>query len=77
MKASEIVKTVMEFVMKGLAEFLSEIAMGSSVLIFNLVILKRMGDSGIATYSIICYVTTFVIMTMVGFNQGVQLLLSF
>lgn len=77
MRFKEIFTIICGFIKKGFAEFLAEISMGISVFIFNIVIIRNLGDSGVASYSVICYISTFVIMTMVGFNQGVQPLLSY
>uniref|UniRef100_UPI00241E7636 MATE family efflux transporter n=2 Tax=Clostridiaceae TaxID=31979 RepID=UPI00241E7636 len=40
-------------------------------------ILRYIGESGIVTYSIICYVGTLVIMTMIAITQGMQPLCSY
>lgn len=61
----------------GFAEFLAEISTGISIFVFNLVILKKLGDRGIAAFGIIGYISSFITMTMIGFNQGVQPILSF
>ena len=42
-----------------------------------MVILKRIGENGAATYSIINYTLTVISMIIVGISQGMQPLLSF
>lgn len=61
----------------GFAEFLAEVSTGISIFVFNLVILKELGEKGISAFGIIGYVSSFITMTMIGFNQGVQPILSF
>lgn len=61
----------------GFAEFLAEVSTGISIFVFNLVILKELGEKGVSAFGIIGYVSSFITMTMIGFNQGVQPILSF
>lgn len=61
----------------GFAEFLAEVSTGISIFAFNLVILKELGDKGVSAFGIIGYISSFITMTMIGFNQGVQPILSF
>lgn len=61
----------------GFAEFLAEVSTGISIFVFNLVILKNLGEKGISAFGIIGYISSFITMTMIGFNQGVQPILSF
>lgn len=61
----------------GFAEFLAEVSTGISIFVFNLVILKNLGEKGVSAFGIIGYISSFITMTMLGFNQGVQPILSF
>lgn len=61
----------------GFAEFLAEVSTGISIFAFNLVILKNLGEKGVSAFGIIGYISSFITMTMIGFNQGVQPILSF
>lgn len=61
----------------GFAEFLAEVSTGISIFVFNLVILKNLGEKGVSAFGIIGYISSFITMTMIGFNQGVQSILSF
>lgn len=61
----------------GFAEFLAEATIGVTIWFFNTTISELLKDIGILAFGIICYVTSFVTMTMIGFNQGVQPLISF
>lgn len=61
----------------GFAEFLAEVSTGISIFVFNWVILKELGEKGVSAFGIIGYISSFITMTMIGFNQGVQPILSF
>lgn len=61
----------------GFAEFLAEVSTGISIFVFNFVILKNLGEKGVSAFGIIGYISSFITMTMIGFNQGVQPILSF
>lgn len=61
----------------GFAEFLAEVSTGIAIFIFNLVILKELGEKGVSAFGIIGYISSFVVMTMIGFSQGIQPIVSF
>lgn len=54
-----------------------EVSTGVSTFIMNILILKTLGNLGISIFSIINYITSFITMSMIGYNQGVQPLISF
>ena len=84
-KKSKLTLTKFEFKVKYLKRILSigfpdaitELTSGIVILLFNQTILRYIGESGIVTYSIICYVGTLVIMTMIAITQGMQPLCSY
>ena len=61
----------------GFPDAITELTSGIIILLFNQTILKYIGEDGIITYSIICYMSTLVIMTMIAITQGMQPLCSF
>ena len=61
----------------GFPDFITELTSGIVILLFNSCILKYIGENGIVTYSVICYVSTLVLMTMIGITQGMQPLSSY
>ncbi|MEG0296187.1 MAG: MATE family efflux transporter [Clostridium sp.] len=61
----------------GFPDFITELTAGVVILLFNSAILKYIGENGIVTYSVICYVSTLVLMTMIGITQGMQPLTSY
>ncbi|GCD10509.1 MATE family efflux transporter [Clostridium tagluense] len=68
---------IKEILSIGLPDGLTEVTTGIVIYVFNQVILKKLGDNGIVTYSIISYINLLVLMTMIGITQGMQPLTSF
>lgn len=69
--------TILKIFKTGFPEFLMEVSTGVSTFIMNILILKTLGNLGISIFSIINYITSFITMSMIGYNQGVQPLISF
>jgi len=61
----------------GASDFVTELSTGFIIFIFNRIILKNIGETGIITYTIIMYVNNIVLMTMSGISQGIQPLISY
>jgi len=61
----------------GFSEFLTEISSGILILIYNLVILKKIGVLGVSIFGTVSYITSFITMTMIGFSQGIQPIISY
>ncbi|MGL5055263.1 MAG: MATE family efflux transporter [Fusobacteriaceae bacterium] len=61
----------------GSPEFVTEITTAFLIVTFNMNIIKIIGEKGIASFGIISYFSTFVTMTMIGFAQGIQPIISY
>ncbi len=61
----------------GLPDSLTEFSAGVVIYLFNQTILSTIGNKGVITYSVISYINTLVLMTMIGITQGMQPLCSF
>lgn len=61
----------------GFPDAITELTSGIIVLLFNKTILSYVGENGMITYSVICYINSLVIMTMIGITQGIQPLSSY
>lgn len=61
----------------GTSDGLSEFSNGLVIFLFNQTILQVVGDAALTSYTIISYVNTLVLMTMIGTAHGVQPLSSF
>ncbi|GKX29911.1 MATE family efflux transporter [Vallitalea longa] len=61
----------------GCSEFLTEISSSIVLLIFNIVIMKRMGPMGVSAISIVLYITTLIIMILFGISQSLQPIVSY
>ena len=69
--------TIREILSIGLPDGVTEVTSGIVIYMFNQVILSKIGDKGVVTYSIISYTNLLVLMTMIGITQGMQPLTSF
>lgn len=61
----------------GVPDCITEFSAGIIVFLFNQILLSTLGEQGVVTYTVISYVNTIVIMTMIGICQGMQPLVSF
>ena len=61
----------------GTADGLSEFSNGIVIFLFNQTILRVSGEAALTSYTIVSYVNTLVLMTMIGTAHGVQPLSSF
>ena len=61
----------------GIPNCVMELSGAFSVFLFNITILKVVGEKGVVCYTVLAYVFTFVINAMFGVTQGVQPLVSY
>ncbi|WBW97130.1 MATE family efflux transporter [Oceanirhabdus sp. W0125-5] len=61
----------------GTPEFIVQVSNAVTILAFNLVIIKRIGEVGVAGFSIIGYITTVLLALFIGVSQGIQPLISY
>ena len=61
----------------GLSDGLTELSNALVIFAFNLTIIRVLGEDKVASYTIIGYVNTLVLMTMSGTAQGIQPIVSF
>lgn len=71
------ISSVFSIIKTGFSEFFTEISSGILILIFNHFLFFYLGESGVISFSTISYLSSLVIMTMIGFAQGIQPILSF
>lgn len=70
-------KSIGTLCFNGSSEFLTEIATGIVIMAFNINIMKMIGEKGVSAFGIIGYISTLVTMTMIGFSQGLQPIISY
>lgn len=68
---------LIRIVKAGTPEFVNQIAPAVSIFAFNQVIIRRIGEIGIAGFSIISYIAVVLIALFIGISQGIQPLLSY
>jgi len=61
----------------GSSELIGQLSMSVTMLLFNYVILKEVGVSGIAAFTIVGYVSYLFSMVVIGFGQGASPLISY
>lgn len=61
----------------GFSEFITEISTGLLILIYNLVILSKIGVFGVSIFGVISYLSSFIVMSMIGYSQGLQPVMSY
>lgn len=71
------IKAIGNLCFNGSSEFLTEIATGIVIMAFNINIMKIIGEKGVSAFGIIGYISTLVTMTMIGFSQGLQPIISY
>lgn len=71
------VKELFRTLSLGFSDFITELSTGVIIFMFNKTILAVIGESGIVVYTVIVYVNTLIIMTMIGVSQGMQPLVSY
>lgn len=72
-----VIKDMNTICFNGSSEFLTEIATGIVIMAFNINIMKMIGEKGVSAFGIIGYISTLVTMTMIGFSQGLQPIVSY
>jgi len=66
-----------EIIPLGLANGFTELSGGIVVFLFNMVILRVVGEAGIVSYTVVSYINTLVLNTMAGIVQGMQPVTSY
>lgn len=64
-------------VFNGSAEFIGQMSMSISMFAYNWVIMRIIGVSGVASFTIVGYVAYLFSMVIIGFGQGASPLISF
>lgn len=61
----------------GTGDFLSELSTGFIVFLYNIFLLKYLGENSLVSYTIVSYYTLLISSTMTGLTQGMQPLVSY
>ncbi len=62
--------------MNGASEFANEISVGIMILIFNYIMISRIGTSGVAAYSVVNYIITIGVLANFGVSNSIQPIIS-
>lgn len=71
------IETLKNIFVLGIGDFVSEVGVGVIIFLYNLFIIKFLGTTEIATFTVISYVNQLVLMVFSGITQGIQPLLSY
>ncbi|MCC3867049.1 MATE family efflux transporter [Terrisporobacter mayombei] len=69
--------TIKRIICLGFPDCTTELSVGIVTILFNQTLLRLIGQDALISYSVICYVNTLILMTMIGITQGTQPLISF
>lgn len=69
--------TIKRIISLGFPDCTSELSVGIVTILFNQALLRLIGQDALISYSVICYVNTLILMTMIGITQAAQPLISF
>ena len=61
----------------GIPDSTTEVSIAVVILLFNQSILKVIGEPALVSYSVVCYINTLVLTTMMGISQGIQPITSY
>lgn len=68
---------IKRIVLIGIPDCMTEGSLAVVILLFNQSILRVIGEPALVSYSVICYINTLVLSTMLGISQGLQPICSF
>lgn len=71
------IKETINLAKLGTADFVNEFSIGAVIFMFNNILVRTVGNEGVVIYTAIAYVAQFILMTMMGINQGMEPLVSF
>lgn len=69
-------RLITDIVSGGLPSFITEMSSGIVIIVFNIIILRLQGNTGVAAYGIIANLSLVVISIYTGLAQGIQPLIS-
>ncbi|GMQ65234.1 MATE family efflux transporter [Vallitalea maricola] len=76
--APQLKKDELKRILKvGTPEFLNQISPAVCIFAFNQVIIRRLGEIGVAGFSIIGYISVVLLALFMGISQGIQPLISY
>ena len=70
-------KKIGRFFYNGSSEALAEIALAYTTFIFNIVLMKKIGEMGVSAFSIIQYIAALVVALFIGISNGISPIISY
>ncbi|QZY56429.1 MATE family efflux transporter [Crassaminicella profunda] len=72
-----VVNDMIRIFKNGFPNFLAEMSLAAVTLVFNLVLMKMLGEIGVSAYGIINYIHALMLMVFIGISQAVQPIISY
>lgn len=70
-------KKIIRFLCNGSSEAITEITIAFTTFLFNIVLMNKLGDVGVAAFSIVSYITYLVTAVFIGIASGIAPIISF
>ena len=68
---------IREITLRGFPEFVSHMSQPVIIFCYNLLVIKLLGEIGVAAFSTVSYIVCLIVCTFFGVSQGVQPLISY
>lgn len=75
-KSMPDIKRITEIASSGVPPFVTEVSSGIVMFLFNFIILRLAGNTGVAAFSVITVISLVVVAIYTGLSQGIQPILS-
>ncbi len=76
MKSSPDIKVILSIISSGVPPLVTELTSGIVMFLFNFIILRLAGNTGVAAFGVITVISLVVVAVYTGLSQGIQPLLS-
>lgn len=67
-----VLRDIRKIMVTGVPVFINEISTPLATVVYNYVIIRRMGETGVAAFSVVCYLLTIYFCVFSGIAQGMQ-----
>ncbi|MEG0370929.1 MAG: MATE family efflux transporter [Clostridium sp.] len=71
------IKSLMRFIYNGASEALAEFGFAFTTFVFNIVLIRQIGESGVTAFSIVSYISSLVIAVYLGVSTGIGAIFSY
>lgn len=65
-----------EILRRGIPELITQMSQPITIFCYNLIVIRYLGNIGVAAFSVVCYLLTLVFSIFIGVSDGIQPLIS-